>query len=147
MKNQLVQKITNCPKKSFAAHDIPHNFVPTKVKLTTLCVSCANTIYFGQKAKKCQDCQSTVHLNCSLVNNCGVPVDCVRKVIHENDYPSSDAVSQMSEASNVEPSAPEAEFSSEEINEKDLELQLNLILDKTSDSDEEFSSITSSILH
>ena len=122
----MVENATQGYKKSsirMMAKGMPHQFEPAKVKFTTLCVSCANQIYFGQKAKKCRDCQCTVHANCDLMENCGMPVDLMRQALHENGSDNSFSTNSLTDS---EPSVPD--FSLEGIEPNKLEMQLNELL-------------------
>ena len=119
LKNQLVQKLTESKKKSIIEHNIPHKFVPIKIKFSTLC---CNRISFGQKAKKCQDSSSIVHADCNLANFYGFKVDYVRNALHENNT--------LSQSNNIEPSAPEESSSNSEDEIEDLKLEFDTITKK-----------------
>ena len=109
MKN-LFQSISPS-KKGFNSwqslqNEMPHRFNYTTNKSSCECVSCAKKIFLGQKAKKCQDCHSKVHLNCDLVNNCCLPVNYVRNSVFGSFNEDDELYEQSSD--NVEPSAPDS---------------------------------------
>lgn len=47
-----------------------HRYELVKIGFTLPCLSCGRDMYFGQKAKRCVDCSSTIHFNCEPNNYC-----------------------------------------------------------------------------
>ncbi|KAI7688281.1 hypothetical protein SSS_03922 [Sarcoptes scabiei] len=117
MEEQLKDKFADDFSKDFKyISNFEHNFATSIARSSNICVSCAKTIYFGQKVKKCQDCNATIHANCELFNNCGLSVQMVRKkslgLSQDDDY---DSYSQSSSIVNseIEPTAPTDIYDSE----------------------------------
>ena len=105
-------------------HNIPHRFSELTNKLpNNKCVSCAEVIHFGKKAKKCSECNATTHPKCAqrLPNNCGLPVQLMQHLFdssHEMfdnpegraEYYQSQPIDDIIEVQQLEPSAPEETF-------------------------------------
>ena len=116
------QKSNTCNTSgSRMRHNIPHRFADITNKIpNNKCVTCADAIHFGKKAKKCSECNATTHPKCSqrLPNNCGLPVQLMQQLFHSSndvndnydDYYQTQPIDDVIEFQPLEPSAPEETF-------------------------------------
>ncbi|KAJ6216196.1 hypothetical protein RDWZM_007353 [Blomia tropicalis] len=137
-KHESQQKVQSSHSGSYK---YTHSFVPIKITFPSECVSCLRKIFFGQKARKCQDCKSIIHATCNLANNCGIPIEEVRRRLHEDSSMCSSS-EDFNKSDSIEPSAPEIALDTfSNVETKTLEQELDKILSspKNKSNQEHFS--------